>query len=187
MKRRFTLKRIALLSLLCAGALCAFVVENLVPAFIVPGAKLGLGNVFTMFALVLLGNAEGIILVVVKSVLGSLIIGNVGSLIYSLSAGLISVAFSAALLGLKREVFTLTAISVGAAVLHNAVQTAVFCLVTETVYAMSFMPYLALTGVLGGAIVGVCTTLIIKKTPASVFEKITAERNKEDRFETEKR
>lgn len=187
MKRRFTAKRIALLALLCAGALCVFVVENLFPAFLVPGARLGLGNVFTMLSLVLLGNAEGIILVVVKSVLGSLIIGNTGALIYSLSAGLVSVLIGIALLGIKKEVFTLTAISVLCAIVHNFVQTLVFCLVTGQTYALSFMPYLALIGAFGGILVGVSTTLIIKKTPASVFEKITAERNKEDKFGTEKR
>ena len=69
----------------------------------------------------------------------------------------------------KREIFTLTAISVGAAVINNFVQNAVFCLVAGTVSAFYLMPYLLVTGVIGGLTVGVTSTLIIKKTPSSAF------------------
>ena len=169
MKGRNAAKRIALLSVLCAGALCVFVVENLFSPFPVPGAKLGLGNVFAILALIWLGGPEGIILVIIKSVLGCLITGNPGAVIYSLSAGLVSVSFSAAMIYAKREIFTLTAISVGAAVINNFVQNAVFCLVAGTVSAFYLMPYLLVTGVIGGLTVGVTSTLIIKKTPSSAF------------------
>lgn len=185
MKKRFTVKRIAVLSVLCAGALVAFVIENLFPSLIVPGGKIGVSNVFTMLALIALGNAEAFILVVVKSTLGCLITGNIGALMYSLTGGIVACSASVILLGAFKKAFSVTAIGVFSAVVNNIVQSLVFYLVTGSAAAFMYIPYLLLTGVASGAIVGIATTLIVKKIPTAYFERVLSLK-KEDRVGTEK-
>ncbi len=186
MKNRFTVKRIAVLSVLCAGALVAFIVENLFPSLIVPGGKIGVGNVFTLLALITLGNVEALVLVVVKSTLGCLITGNMGALMYSLTGGIIACATSAAMIDKFKKTFTISSISVFSAAVNNVVQCVVFYLVAKSAVAFTYLPYLMLMGGASGAIVGIAATLIIKKIPMTYFER-TLSLKKEDKVGTEER
>ena len=160
MKSRFSAKKIAMLALFSALGLIVFIIENQFPPLFVPGAKMGLANIFSLAALILYGPIE---------VLGSLFAGNVSMLLYSLTGGVISLALSAILIYIAYPRVSILAVSVAAAVLHNIVQNAVFVLVTGTSLMFSYMPYLALIGVLSGAIVGAVVTIIFKKVPESVF------------------
>lgn len=64
-------KRIAVLALLTGQALLMFMVEGLFPPLFLPGAKMGLSNIFTLLALAVLGPGQALALVVVRTVLGS--------------------------------------------------------------------------------------------------------------------
>ena len=94
---RISAKRAAVLAVLSVLGLVAFVVENMFPPLLLPGAKLGLGNAFSLFALFALGPVDGLIVAVVRSVLGSLIVGNMSTLVYSLAAGVVATSLSAVL------------------------------------------------------------------------------------------
>lgn len=169
MKSRFSAKKIAMLALFSALGLIVFIIENQFPPLFVPGAKMGLANIFSLAALILYGPIEALVVVAVRTVLGSLFAGNVSMLLYSLTGGVISLALSAILIYIAYPRVSVLAVSVAAAVLHNIVQNAVFVLVTGTSLMFSYMPYLALIGVLSGAIVGAVVTIIFKKVPESVF------------------
>lgn len=169
MKSRFSAKKIAMLALFSALGLIVFIIENQFPPLFVPGAKMGLANIFSLAALILYGPIEALVVVAVRTVLGSLFAGNVSMLLYSLTGGVISLALSAILIYIAYPRVSILAVSVAAAVLHNIVQNAVFVLVTGTSLMFSYMPYLALIGVLSGAIVGAVVTIIFKKVPESVF------------------
>lgn len=159
---KFSAKRVALLAVLSALALCMFVVENLFPPLILPGAKLGLGNVFSLFALAVLGPVDAVIVVVVRCVLGSLVVGNMTTLLYSLAGGLVAIALSAVLYVFVYPRVSIVAISVCGAVVHNIVQNLVFCLVSDTPQMFGYMPYLALLGILSGVTVGVAVWLALR-------------------------
>ena len=88
--KRLSAKRIATLGVLVALSLISFTLENLLPPLFLPGAKLGLSNIFTILTLFMFGYIDAILLVVIRTVLGSLIVGGVASLIYSLTAGVVS-------------------------------------------------------------------------------------------------
>ena len=186
MKNHLTLKNIALVAILTSAALISFIIESLGPSMFVPGAKLGVSNVFTLLTLILSGSVEAIILVIIKSVLGCLITGNLGAVIYSLSAGLISVCTTAVLYRMTPKI-SIVAISVFGAVLHNTVQNAVYCLVTESIELFSVLPYLIMIGCVSGFCVGITVHLIIKKVPSSVFEKIINDKKTEERSESQER
>ena len=157
MKEKFTVKKIALLGVLTACSLITFLIESLFPSILIPGAKLGISNVFVLWTLVLLGG---------------LIVGNPFGIVYGLTAGAVALTVEWVLLRFCYPKVSIVAISVVGAVLHNAVQTILFCLITDTPEFFAYMGYLALIGVLSGGLVGLITYLLIKKIPNSVFEKI---------------
>ena len=159
-----TSKRIATLSVLTALGLLAFLIESLFPPLFLPGAKMGISNVFSLLTLILLGPADAVILVVVRTLLGSVFGGNVSSLIYSLSAGLVSIFVSILLIKWMPRI-SLIAVSVMAAVMHNLTQNVVFCLVSNTPQMYLYLPYLAVLGVVAGLVVGFAVFFLVKYLP----------------------
>ncbi len=165
-------KKIAFVAIFAALSLIMFMVESLFPPLFLPGAKMGLSNVFSLLTLVIYGPVEATAVVAVRTVLGSFFTGNVSALMYSFTAGIASVLVSSLLTKLFHPHITLLAVSVFAAVAHNMVQLLVYCLVTKTNAIFSYMPYLALCGVLAGVIVGLAVIFIVKGVPLNTFEKM---------------
>ena len=95
---KLTAKRVATLGILTALSLISFILESLLPPLFLPGAKIGLSNIFTLMTLFMFGPIDAIILVVVRTTLGALIVGNLVSLIYSLLAGIVSLIFAIGLI-----------------------------------------------------------------------------------------
>lgn len=168
----FSAKRIATLSALTAMGLIMFMVESLFPPLILPGAKMGLSNIFSLLALFLLGPLDAVVLVLVRTTLGSVFTGNMSTLMYSMSAGLVSVAVSAVLVEFAYPKVSIVAISVVSAVMHNVAQNVVFCLVSNTPEMFSYLPWLALLGILAGLIVGFAVWFILRAVPIRTFAAI---------------
>lgn len=165
----FSAKRIATLAVLTAMGSIMFMVESLFPPLILPGAKMGLSNIFSLLALFLLGPIDAFVLVVVRTVLGSMFTGNMSTLMYSLTAGVVSIIVSSVLVQFAYPKVSIVAISIVSAVLHNLTQNVVFCLVSNTPQMFSYMPWLALLGVLAGVIVGFAVWFILKMIPTRTF------------------
>lgn len=178
-KTKFTAKRAALVAVLSTLALCSFVVENLFPPLLLPGAKLGLGNAFSLFALIVLGPLDGIVVVIIRTTLGSLIVGNMSTLLYSLTAGLVAVVLQAVLVRFLYPTVSVVAVSVCGAVVHNITQNAVFVLVSQTPQMVAYMPYLALIGVLSGVVVGVAVWLALRLLPQRLLCSLGGNKNDE--------
>ena len=88
---KLTTKQLTLCALLTAMALALSYLENLFPltlAIPIPGVKLGLANVVTLFALFALGPGEALLILLARCFLGSLFAGNVNALLFSLLGGL---------------------------------------------------------------------------------------------------
>lgn len=169
---KFTARRVAMLSVLCAMGLITFMIESLFPPlFMLPGAKMGLSNIFSMLAVFLLGVPDAIVLVAVRTVLGSMY-SNMSTLIYSLTAGLVSVLATSAMVEFLYPKISVIAVSVVAAVLHNLTQNVVFCLVSNTPEMFAYMPWLALLGVVAGIIVGFAVWFILRAVPLKVFASV---------------
>lgn len=169
--KRISVKRIATLGVFTALSLLMFIVESLLPPLIMPGAKLGLSNILTILSLLILGPFDAIILIVVRTVLGSIITGSLSTLMFSLPAGLVSVLVSILLYLYVFPKVSIIAISILSAVIHNVVQTAVFCLITGTMQYFAFLIYLVALGVVAGMVVGVVSLLIIKYIPKNFIAK----------------
>ena len=171
-EKRFTGKKIALLGILAGLGLIAFMLESLIPVPFLPGAKLGFANIFSLLALLLYGLPEALIVVTVRTVLGSLFAGNVSMLLYSLTAGLVSTCVSRLLLcALPRVSFL--CVSVAGAIVHNLVQLFVYCALTGTALLFVYSPYLCLMGAGAGVVVGLAVTFVLKALPARLFAQKT--------------
>lgn len=166
----FSAKRIATLAILTAMGLISFMIESLFPPLIpLPGVKMGISNIFSLLALFLLGPIDAIVLVAVRTTLGSVFMGNMSTLMYSLTAGLVSVVVSSVLVEFAYPKISIVAISVVSAIIHNLTQNVVFCLVSNTPEMFSYMPLLAVVGILAGIIVGFAVWFILKMIPTRVF------------------
>lgn len=166
--RRFHAKKIAFLSLLTGLALTAFLLESLLPAPPVPGAKLGFSNAFTLLANILYGFPEAFLLVTARTVTASLFIGNPSMLLYSFTAGIIGAAIQRILLLFSPRV-SVVGVSCVSAVCHNLVQLTVYCLLTGTTTLLKFSPYLVLSGIASGIIVGLAVAFTVKYFPLSAL------------------
>ena len=92
--KKIDTKKLATLSILISVAMILSYIESLVPPLVaVPGVKVGLSNIATVFALYALGWPYAIIVSVVRVFLSALLFGNFVSLIYSLSGAAVALVF----------------------------------------------------------------------------------------------
>ncbi len=160
--------RISLTAILAVFATLTFMLENLFPPIILPGARMGLSNVFILLTVILLGPVESVCVLIIKTLLGSLFSGNVSAIMYSIPAGLVSLGVEIILIYFIKRISVLS-ISVFGAIINVIVQNGVFCLVTKTVEYLVFIPYLCIISAVSGLIVGYAVYLIIKKLPKKYF------------------
>lgn len=165
-------KKIAFLALTTSFALISFLLEQLLPALPLPGAKIGLSNIFTLLPLIYYGLGEALLVVIAKTVLGSIFAGNLSLLLYSLTAGIISTLIARLFFFLVPKI-SLVCVSVVSAVCHNLTQLFVYCLLTKTALLFVYSPYLVLMGMGAGAAVGIIVVLTLNAlplvTPANAF------------------
>lgn len=164
-------KRLVSIGVLTAAALTIFVLENQIPPLVaIPGIKLGLSNIITLFALAIMGPKDAFIILVLRVTLGSIFSGQIMTFAYSMSGGilcLIAEAFLIKFLPLKN----LWAISVIGAVIHNAAQISVAALITMTSGIFFYLPYLIIAGIITGTFIGLCVQFAINKS-GNAFRKL---------------
>ena len=161
-------KRITTVALLTAVALILFVVEAQIPAPVpLPGLKLGLANIITVYALFVLGPKDTLCILLVRVFLGSIFAGAIVTLFYSLGGGLL--CFLAMLL--LRRILTIKQIwvcSVIGAVFHNLGQMIAAVLIYRTTAVLIYLPPLLLAGIIAGTFTGLIAQYLVGrmgKTP----------------------
>ncbi len=158
------LKKVVLCALYSAFALISFYIESLFPPLIIPGAKMGISNVFILLSVLTLGPTYGYFCLFIKVCLGSVFIGNISAIMYSLPAGVLALTVEILIFYLAKKV-SIISTSIAGAVISITVQNIVFCLITGTMAYLSYLPYLALIGVLGGLVTGLAVYFAIKRLP----------------------
>ena len=85
-------KKLTLLSLLSAIALTIFMVEAQIPALVpIPGVKMGLANIITVFTVFAIGPREAALVLFVRVFLGAVFAGNFSTIFYSGAGGLCAI------------------------------------------------------------------------------------------------
>ena len=90
-----SLQRLTRCAVLTALALALSVAEGLVPLtilFPLPGLRLGLANLVTVYALCRLSGREALLILAARCLLGALLGGNLMALAFSLTGGLLALA-----------------------------------------------------------------------------------------------
>ncbi len=164
------LKKIALTGVLSAFALIVFVLESLMPPLFLPGARLGLSNVFILLAVILIGDAYGYAVLIIKVLLGSVFAGNISAVLYSLPAGVVALTVQVILLRFNKK-FGVISVSVFGGGINLVIQNVIFALVTGTSAMLAYLPYFALIGILSGSVIGVIVYFTNAKLPASIKQK----------------
>lgn len=155
-------KRIALIAVLAAVALTIFVAESQIPPILpIPGVKLGLANIVTLVAMVILGRRDAFAVLAVRLVLGSVFTGSVSAFMFSAAGGIFAYVIMALLVGIFPEKL-LWVVSVLAALAHNAGQMLVAIFVTGTPSIMIYILILAASGIVTGVFTGIASLFLIR-------------------------
>ena len=153
-------KKTALLGLCVAMAMMLSYVESFI-SFGVPGLKVGLANVVTVFLIYKIGWKEAALVSLVRCTLSSLLFGSVLSLSYSLAGAALSL-FLMVLLK-KTDKLSTIGVSIAGGISHNAGQIAVAVLVTGVEEIAYYMPVLALGGTLAGLVIGIAGGIAVQR------------------------
>lgn len=156
-------RRLAWCALLTAIALTIFVLEGQIPlSFRVPGMKLGLSNLVTLYALFALGWKEALGILLARILLGNVFAGNLMALLYSFSGGLLSFAAMALLRRAVTERQIWVCGTVGG-IVHNLGQLGAAALIARTSGLLLYLPVLILCGMVTGAFTGLCAQLLLQR------------------------
>lgn len=149
------------MALLTAVALILFTVEaQIPPPAPIPGVKLGLANIITVYAMFALGPADTLCILLARVLLGSVFSGAMISLLYSLAGGLLCY-LSMLLLRRVVTVRQLWVCGVVGAVFHNAGQMLVAVAVLRTAAVAVYFPLLVLSGMAAGLFTGLCAQYVL--------------------------
>ncbi len=149
-------KRLALNSVLVAIALSIFVLELQLPAFVpIPGVKLGLANMITLFALLFLTPRDAMLILLARILLSAFVTGSPSTLLYSLGGGLGCLLAECILLRLcdSQQIWAISGVG---AICHNLLQLVCAAMITKTLGVFWYLPVLLLTGTLTGLFNGFC-------------------------------
>ncbi len=153
-------RRLTELAVLTAVALIIFVIELQIPnPFPIPGIKLGLANIITVYAVYHYRAYEVAAMVTVRLLLGAVFSGNLAALLYSAAGAFLCLL---GMLFLRRVIDErhLWMASVFGAVLHNTGQMLVALIVLRTPSLLLYYPFLLVSGCLAGAFTGLCAQLV---------------------------
>lgn len=161
-RKRLTTHQLVTLSALIAVAMILSYVESMIPAFVsVPGVKIGLSNIATVFALYALGWPYAICVSVVRVFLSALLFGNFVSLIYSISGA--ALALLAMILLKRLDRFSSIGISVVGGVCHNVGQIVAACIVMETAAIAVYIIPLIVSGTIAGIVIGLIAGNLVER------------------------
>ena len=154
-------KKLTTMAMLTAISMIVFLIEAQIPLPIaIPGVKLGIANVITLFAIWTLGRREAGAILLIRIVLGNLIVGNVMGMLYSLAGGVLCWVIMCLLKPLtsRKHIWVM---SIFGALGHNAGQLAVAVLVSGTPSIAFYAPVLILAGMVTGFFTGQCAQLVL--------------------------
>ena len=155
-------KKLTVMALITAVAMILSFVESQIPAFVaVPGVKVGLANIAVVFALYKLGWKEAVAISLVRVVMVSMLFGSIASLFYSLAGAALSLAGMSLLKKTGR--FTEIMVSVTGGILHNIGQIAMACLILETAALRYYLPFLLVSGIIAGVVVGLVSAALVQR------------------------
>ena len=156
-------KKLALMGLLSGIALIIFVVEAQIPALVpIPGIKLGMSNIVTVFAVFTIGSWEAALILAVRIFLGAVFAGNFSTVFYSAAGGALAIGATILLKKLLKKDQLWVAGCIGA-VAHSVGQMAAAIVITETPGLLVYLPVMVVCSIVTGLFTGLCAQLLVNR------------------------
>lgn len=157
------IRKITQLAMLSAIALTIFLVEAQIPPVVpLPGVKLGLANIVTVFTVFLLGPREGAAVLFVRIFLGAVFAGNFSTIFYSAAGGSCAIAVTVALRRVLRRDQIWVAGCLGAAA-HSVGQMAAAVALSGTPGLAVYLPVMIAISILTGLFTGLCAQFLVNR------------------------
>ena len=154
-------RKVAQYGLFAALAILMGYVEMLIPLpLLVPGIKLGLANVVIVVVLYYMNAKSAFFISFVRVLLSGLLFQGFAGLLYSLAGALLS--FAVMTLLKKTGKCSIVGVSIAGGVFHNVGQIIVAALVVENMKMAYYLPFLLVSGVVTGCLIGVVARLCLR-------------------------
>lgn len=160
---KMNVHQLALCAMLTALALALSYLENMFPTALLiplPGFKLGLANIVTVFALYYLGAAPAMVILLARCLLGAMFAGNMNALLFSLLGGLAAMGMMILLSRLRG--LSVYGVSIGGAAAHNCGQIAAAVLSLGNSAPLYYLPILLLVSLFSGALTGLIAACLFR-------------------------
>lgn len=161
--KEFSTKNLTLCAVLAALALGLSTLEGLFPVSLLvplPGIKLGLANIVTVFALYRLGAVSAMGILLVRCLLGAMFAGNVSALLFSLLGGVLAMLTMILLRGFKK--ISVYGVSIAGAAAHNIGQICAAMLILGGTAVLGYLPVLLAVSLVTGTLTGFVASLLFR-------------------------
>jgi len=156
-------KKLTTLSMLTAIALTIFMVEAQIPPLTpIPGIKMGLSNIVTVFIVFAIGPREAAAVLFVRIFLGAVFAGNFSTIFYSAAGGLCAILVTI----LLRKILTqkqLWVVGVCGAIAHSIGQMAMAIALLETPGLIAYLPIMIAASIVSGTFTGFCAQFLVNR------------------------
>ncbi|WP_398506826.1 Gx transporter family protein [Thermoanaerobacterium thermosaccharolyticum] len=160
---KLSAKKIVYISMLVSQALVLNIIESFIPVPIpVPGIKIGLANIVTLVTILMFGFKDSLIVVVLRTLLAQLLVGNITAFLFSVSGGILSACIMYIVYKRYSRYFSLVGVSVFGSVAHNVGQLFVASIVINNFLIFSYLPVLMISGIIMGIFTGLVANFFRK-------------------------
>ena len=156
-------RKIATLGLLTAIALTIFIVEAQIPSLVpLPGVKLGLANIVTVFTVFTLSPRDGILVLISRIFLGAVFAGNFSTIFYSAAGGICAIGLTILLRNILKKNQLWVAGCLGA-IAHSVGQMAMAMFLLGTPSIIIYLPVMIIISIITGLITGFSAQFLINR------------------------
>jgi heptaprenyl diphosphate synthase len=156
-------KKLTTMALLTAIALTIFMIEAQIPPIVpIPGVKLGLANIVTVFAVFALGPGEAAMILASRIFLGAVFAGNFSSILFSGAGGACAILVTILLRKILTKKQLWVAGSLGA-VAHSIGQMAAAIFISGTPGLIIYLPVMLVISIVTGTFTGLCAQFLLNR------------------------
>ena len=156
-------RKLTTLGLLTAIALTIFLVEAQIPAIVpLPGVKLGLANIVTVFTVFALSPKDGVLVLAARIFLGAVFAGNFSTIFYSAAGGALAIAVIILLKKVLKPNQLWVAGCLGA-IAHSIGQMSMAVVMMGTLSIMMYLPVMIVISIITGLFTGLCAQFLVNR------------------------
>jgi heptaprenyl diphosphate synthase len=163
-------RRVATLGALLAISLVLSIVESMLGALVplpIPGVKLGLANIASMFILVYFSLPSALVVAALRTLLAALLTGGLSIFLFSAPGAILSILLMWSAMRFAPPL-SLVGVSMVGAVMHNLSQVCVAVLITGEVNLFYYAFVLTAVGAVSGSITGIVASATFSRAASAL-------------------